>query len=259
MPFRFECRKCGKCCKNIRGRFHGEVPKISPILFMAVTPSLMTISLFEWELLALKSKAAQLALCFKVKPNLMFWDEMSSTPLILTWELDHDDCPFLSKNNLCMVQEQKPLLCQTYPLSGSGFLADTENQPMMLRVDYGDCPNLTNLPSTGVSKPQTTLYSTKFRELFESYGSIFVGSLRFEGVRVLLTDSLKEFSKRNLIHPAIVNKSVMKAILRNRPVGFLEYLRKRHPQIAFGLEEGIRSIYELDVSALKDIIDGDIQ
>jgi Fe-S-cluster containining protein len=248
-------QKMWLCCRNLRGGFYGEVPKIPPYLFRAITPPMMTISLYEWEILALKSKATELSLSYKVKPNLMFWDEISSTPFILTWELDHDNCPFLSIDNLCMVQEQKPLVCQAYPLLGTGYLDDNENQPHRLNVGYGDCPNLI-VSSDRISRTQIVSFSTVLQELFESYGDAFVGNLRFESATRLVADVLRDATKKNLIRPSIVNKSIVKDILRKKPLGFLQYLRNKHPEYAREVEESIKTIYEFDTSAVMDIING---
>ncbi|MFQ5758597.1 MAG: YkgJ family cysteine cluster protein [Candidatus Bathyarchaeia archaeon] len=50
--------------------------------------------------------------------------------------IDHDNCPFLSNKNRCRIHEQKPLICQAYPLMTFGILG--ENTRMLKKLGLAD-------------------------------------------------------------------------------------------------------------------------
>lgn len=247
----FQCKMCGNCCRNMRGRTAGIPHHMPSFVYMAIPPSQKTIGLFEWEISVLKKKANQLSLNLKAKSDFMFWDEVSKVPIVTQWNIDHDNCPFLSDENRCRVHEQKPLICQAYPLMAFGMLR--ENKTALKQIGLADCPNAVPLPFVE-GKPLKIKPQTLFRELLQLYGSTFLGMLRLDGTAQLLRKSLKYLKKEGLIRPAIVNKNVLKAILRNKPVGLLQHLRHKYPNIERELREGIKSIYKVNVSDLKQII-----
>jgi len=248
---KFECKMCGACCRNMRGRTYEKHERI-PRVFMAVPPSLRTIGLFEWEVSLLEEKAKELSLSFKAKPDIIFWDELNKIPIVTQWNLDHDNCPFLSNENRCRIHKQKPLICQAYPLMAFGILSGDISS--LTRVGLADCPNAVPLPfAKGV--PIKIKPSIVFRQLFQAYGSSFLGMLRLDIVTKLLRESLENLLGKGLIRPALLKKKVVKAILRNEPIGLLEYLRNKCPDIERELKEHIESIYEVDITFLKRLIE----
>ncbi len=80
--------------------------------------------------------------------------------------------------------------------------------------------------------------------------------LRLDGAAKLLRDSLKNCEREGLIQRVILKKDVIKALLRNKPVGLLKHLRDKYPDVERHLRENIESIYEVDIGYLEGIIKG---
>lgn len=245
---------CGNCCRNMRGRTGEKLPpSLPPYIHVAVPRSEKTIELFEWEVSTLKTKAKQFSLDFKVKPDTMFWDDISETPIVTGWNLDHDDCPFLSNKNLCIVNQQKPLICQAYPLMAFGLLRTDVGEPK--EIGLADCPHAVSLPFKEGERIMVKP-SVVFRKLFRSYGSTFMGMLRLDFASLFLSQSLIELTKNWLIYPAIIDKTVKKLILSKEPIGLMEHLRNKHSDKERTLQESIRSIYDVDDVFIQRLVSG---
>jgi len=142
-----------------------------------------------------------------------FWDEVSKVPIVTLWNLDHDNCPFLSNENRCRIHKQKPLICQAYPLLAFGILSEETNT--LMAVGLTDCPNAVPLPFLeGV--PIKIRHSALFRELFQVYGSSFLDMLRLDAAAKLLRDSLKNLMKDRLIRTSPLKKNAIKTLLSAR-------------------------------------------
>jgi Fe-S-cluster containining protein len=213
-------------------------------LFNAIPISQKTVVLFEWEIPILQKRAQQVSVEFKTKPDILFWDELSSVPVVLHWNLDHDDCPFLSRENYCLAQEQKPLGCQAFPLMVFGLI-DTITRTEPLRIDLMDCPNTVPLPFE-MERMIMVSSSTFFKETFRVYGSTFVGMIRLDAAARLLLESMKALMEKWIVYPGIIDESIAKSLREEKPIGLLDHLRKKQPSIAEDLEKNIKSIYEVD-------------
>ena len=135
----FNCKMCGKCCKNIRGRTYDNNPLDLPsFMYLLTPPTTATISIFDWQRNNLEKKAKELSLKIKIKPVALFWDTKSKQAIAWLWNLDNDSCPFLSSKNKCMIHNENPLVCQAYPLVF--FLAVFSSHILPLRI----VPNMSN-------------------------------------------------------------------------------------------------------------------
>lgn len=248
---KFECKMCGECCRNMRGRVAKTPPKLPPYLFMAVSRSLKTIGLFEWEVPILRTKAKRLSISLRVKPDTVIWDEKSKKPIVTMWNLDHDNCPFLSEDNKCRIYRHRPLVCQTYPLMTFGLVGDASEKG----VHWMDCPNAVEppLPKGRRFMVQT---STIFTTLFEVYGRTFLGALRYEGAHDLVFDYLKEGKNQKALHPAIIKNKIIKAILRSKPIGLFEFLQSKRVVAKKEIQKSIEGIYNLTFENLGKMIRG---
>lgn len=243
---KFICKKCGKCCRNMRGRTYKEQHKFPPIVFFTVPPSLMTIGLFEWETPILRRKAKELSISLQLKPSFISWEQESQKAIATMWNLDHDNCPFLSEDNSCRIYADRPLVCQTYPLMAIGILDQERKTP--LRLSVGDCPNAVDPFQKGYLCMPT---SYVFKELTKVYGSTFLGALRNDLARILLSTYLNEASMQGHIRSTIIDKNIIKAILRSKPVGLFEFLKSKSAIDEKNLQQQIQTIYSLNMKELE--------
>jgi len=235
----------------MRGRVEKEPPPVPPFIFSAVPRSQKTVLLFEWEIPVLDDRAKQLSVEFKVVPNDMFWDDVSGVPIVLYWNLDHDNCPFLSNENLCLIHEEKPLGCQAYPLMAFGLVNENERRQNVWLLD---CPNVAPIGNFKEGKMTKVKVSTVYREAFQAYGSTFVGMLRLDAAGLLLAECLKHLVKEWIVYPAIIDEEVKKSLFRERPVGLLKHLKSKRPDLAEELMNSVKSIYEVDTAFIEKML-----
>ena len=242
----FTCKLCGSCCKNLRGRIKRS-HEISPNLFMAVPMHLKTIPLFEWEVDNLTGEARRLSINLKVKPDIIILDEKSGMPIVLFWNLEHEDCPFLSLNNRCIIHDKKPLVCQSFPLEIIGDLANHQN-PFVIRL--GDCPNVNRRHY--VDMPILMRRPATSNDLQQAYGETFIGALRFKRGMSLILNLWKNLEKKGMMRSAVISREIMEKILRSKPIGLLKFSQSMGFTAKESFQNEVRQIYSFKPSAREE-------
>jgi Fe-S-cluster containining protein len=211
---------------------------------MLVPPSLMTLGLFEWEIPRLKYQAASLSINIQIKPSMVVWDEISRNALTTMWNLEHDDCPFFSEERVCRIYENRPLICQAFPLTTAGLLSHVaQRRPEPLRIGYGTCPSIPKVPFPE-NKPLLIGSRGIFKELLRAFGDVFIGSIRYEFASIMVRDYLLDAGAQGKIRLGILKKDVVKSILRSKPIGLL--LSKAE------MSKALRSIENLTAMNLRE-------
>src|SRR6056297_2535851 len=101
MPI-FECRQCGKCCD-----------------FSKYPGGNMSFTLWEWEKTHMEKEAQYISATLDVRPRcgVLRGHKM----IVWQYAIYHEEkCPFL-QNNLCSIDERKPLMCALAPYPDNPF------------------------------------------------------------------------------------------------------------------------------------------
>jgi len=123
MHGKFECNLQGCCCANLRGQISkDEIEEYNfrnknGQIYYLMPPKDWTINLFEWEVKRLIEIAKEKNVNVELKPNIILFDEKQKVGIAIGWNLEHDNCPFLS-NLKCSIYTERPLACRLYPLKG---------------------------------------------------------------------------------------------------------------------------------------------
>jgi len=248
---RFQCLGCGKCCKNSRGRL-GELGKnkqIPPFVQEYTSRYKATISLHEWELAVLSEQARKYNIALKIVPYLAIWDVINRLPIALNWTLDHDNCPFLSKDNRCIINDNKPLVCRAYPLHAYGLVKE---QPGKVDIDHGDCPTAVVFDKTDTL--EKIMYSDLLRNLFAAYGPCLIAMLQEDAAVSVEADTLKNMSTDCEVYPELMNKDTEALIRSKKPVGLFEVVKRKKPASYNQLTKQIKEIYYLKEADLERML-----
>lgn len=93
---KFECKNCGECCRDF-----GE---------------LGTLPLFNDEKKRYEELGKQLGIDVEFIPENVVVDEITGTMFCGNWGLKGNPCPFLDKNNNCLIYNHRALICKSFPI-----------------------------------------------------------------------------------------------------------------------------------------------
>jgi len=126
-PRKFECLKCGSCCRNLR------------------------VKMGEWTLgLFLLPDEINLFPEDKIVPMWAIGLKGRSRPRPATigvLQLDSETCVHLTKENTCQIYKKRPVICHAHPLS----LTIEQNLVVSASVN-GSCPGAKKIPSNAQIK-----------------------------------------------------------------------------------------------------------
>lgn len=252
---KFECKMCGNCCRNMRGRLGKKISKTGILqnqLYNIFPSSLKTIGIFEWEVSILKKYATKLSIPLKIEPDIILWDQNSRVSIVILWNLDHDDCPFLSEDDKCRIYNERPLVCQAYPLFIRGYVSSQDSRDSEIRL--GDCPNVVALPFPNGKLDQR--YSTVSDKLIEVYGNMFIGAIRYDGAIGLISNYNEKSRKLGTIRPLLITPNFIPNLLRSTKIGLFEFLILKGviDQKQFKIE--IQAINRFNLKLFEDIKSG---
>ncbi len=171
MEKKFECLKCGKCCKEF-----GTIK-------LSSNQNLRGFPIFEWERSRLITKAEENNFKLDITPLIEVHDVKTKTNLVLEYHLhlkEKEPCPFL-KNNQCSIYDDRPLVCKSFPI----FSLNPDC------IMSSDCPKMKDLQ---IFKK----YMCK-RKMFEMFDENYFVALQKESIIKILIDLIKELEKEGYI------------------------------------------------------------
>jgi Fe-S-cluster containining protein len=217
----FKCTLCGECCKA------------SPI------------SLLPFEDSILRILAYKLNRPYHSKPGYLVYDERRGVNIALsyTMELVNGRCPFLTRNNLCMINNiYKPLICRSYPYVPKQvrYTISVDYKIIFATTDYGlsiKCPVIRD----------DREYIEELMRKNPLWPMIYMpneykAAMEMEEKRNLLLRLLSELWRRGLVE--LADKRVDAPV-----VNLYDILRRYYPNLPYVL--GINNVYEKIRSIVK--------
>lgn len=93
---KFTCNSCGDCCSNF-----GD---------------LGTLPLFNDEKKRLEELGKNLNISTEFIPENVMMDDITGAIFCGNWGMKGNPCPFLDKNNKCLIYKNRPLICKAFPI-----------------------------------------------------------------------------------------------------------------------------------------------
>lgn len=118
METKFECKKCGHCCKHLdEGGATNKLP------------------LWEWEVERLKDLAEEKGIQLIIEPVDLILDKKTNRAICTQFYLKAP-CPFL-KENKCIIYKDRPLVCKAFPMVNNPYFSKE-----IINLDIGNCNGL---------------------------------------------------------------------------------------------------------------------
>jgi Fe-S-cluster containining protein len=171
---KFECKKCGRCCRN----FGGFLP------------------IWGWEADELKKIAKEKNISLELKPAELWADEKTGLVWCFQIRLANEPCPFLLDNQ-CSIYKNRPLICKSFPL-GHSYLIDLGESKN--KLSFGNCPNF-----------DAEKFMMGFNSIPESKKIIedemFVSSFQLDGIKKFISETMKDLVENKKIKLKRINES----------------------------------------------------
>lgn len=179
-----------------------------------------TLELFEWELQRLIDLGKTQKKEIKIKPYWVVYDSNSKKGLVLNWNLEHNNCPFLKYDNTCSIYEKRPLVCQSFPFISSGLIDYIHNIPS--EIGFGDCPNKIIPP------PFMGSFQDHAKNMSAIYGNIFNGAIRFDMAKIYVRDLCDKLNSEKVINRRTITPKIISKIKKHEPRGLFRYAIKNN-------------------------------
>lgn len=190
---------------------------------MILVPEMKDVSLplFDWELDKFRDFGKEYQKYVSITP---LWVVLSHKRevVVIAWNVNHDTCPFLSKDNKCTVYQDRPLICRSFPVlsCGVGKYLSGENRLNIAIATSCRCyknqeafTEVTNI--SGVSK-----------RLFDQFGESFISMAKFEIYNLYIALLLEEAIRKGKILQEEVSKSQIHHTLNKGHIRLLDFLER---------------------------------
>lgn len=226
---KFKCNQCGSCCSHIRGMVpkedkefmkgmaYGKMP-----LVQIVPLEQMTFPLWDWEAKRFSNWQKEIKIDGKIKPSRAILDLNSNTPIIVTYFMDSDACPFLKDKKCSIYYTKRAYVCRLFPFNRGPFLrvGDKATKENM----FGTCGGLENIMPNIPENPRDMI---KFLSEAFPDGS-FENAVQHDVVIEWVNGTIIDLMKKKIIRPAMnyPYDFLLKRINNAKRIDFTEFLVK---------------------------------
>jgi Fe-S-cluster containining protein len=206
----FECKRCAKCCRHIRGDLPEEDKKFVQDFYYGKLPIIwvvplgqMTFPLMPWEAKRIKEIKPDV----EMKPLRIIYDLKSSRAIVVAYFFDEDACK-LEKDGVCPIYKDRPYVCKQFPI-----------QHVNETIVSDLCPNV----------------DKNTKDWKEYFGQSYTDAVEHAKAIKWFNDTIFELIKNGTIRPAVMYPYdyLMKRYENSKKIDFLDFLK----------EEGIKCPY----------------
>jgi Fe-S-cluster containining protein len=233
----FKCSKCGQCCTGFLQKNRDVVPPLEGDLTINLVPIGITgVTLFPWEVEPLVAGAKQHGKQVKVIPGKGLLCKAQKTVLVIDYFLRHPRCPLLSDSNECLIYQNRPLTCRSFPINSSGLLGD--------RFRKGNCPQYVNpFGKTEVINLNVEVEMTTF---YKTFGEIYLSRLKAELIYDVIRDFTIQLRARGVLHLDLNSEELQRSRFRDyRWQDLLQFLHIP-PKVIWESKEDLLTVQGMD-------------
>jgi len=199
---KFVCDRCGECCRNLmglKGKALEEYEEYTPFgkfgtIYTILKPNEISSKIFEWEIPLLKRLANVKHVNLSIIPSHVVLST-EGKPIVFSWILNHNVCPFLEVNE-CSIYENRPLVCQSFPLYESifGLLVGRK----ILKLGPLKCPRMDHID---LKQFEVVLRGgDRSRKMLATFDDVYMGSVKYDLADYMVGNHLKNLTKRGYVN-----------------------------------------------------------
>jgi Fe-S-cluster containining protein len=191
---KFECNKCGECCKKffVRESPEDKIPCFSTPIDICLTR--MTLALWPWEKHLFKEE--------EITPAQIIYDLKNNKVIVVQYCLKTNYCPKLV-NNQCSIYNDRPLICKLYPCP-IGELAEGINPRSHICSAEPPLPEI--IKELGVTSEDgvhaRVISSEIYKKLYFRYGDLFIANFVYDQMARIIGEHLGRLIQEQKIKPA---------------------------------------------------------
>jgi len=232
MVEKFDCQRCGNCCKSFRSDQFKDI-KIPSFfdekgsLIILSKPSLL---LWDWEKHLFPKET--------VTPYHVLFDIKHNRVIIMDYTLKTDCCPLLKENNICTIYDKRPISCMGFPCPYK-----TEEDLMLPgKVDHSSlCKSELPFEELNkmlgmklINKDKTTFQvntKTLKKNLYLRYGKSFIYEFMSSMIAEISAKFLIELTEKNKINLAKKGydlKFLIKRISSSKKIDISDFFKEHN-------------------------------
>lgn len=197
MAGKFECIRCGNCCKNLEK----PLPETNsgPVYFLHRG---LLIDLGEKE--GLEREAKKLGLKLEIGWAQIAIERVTGEAIGLAYSLKHSTCPFLGEDNKCRVWKNRPHICRAFPANAYVNLWDAATKvrgKQKLGMNTG-CP-ADKFFREYKGKLEKKITGKEYKECLKEYfGGEYAGNAWLQARNIFIAQLLQRLDRNCLFQPA---------------------------------------------------------
>lgn len=244
---KFECIKCGICCKNLIGKIKESSLLASGehlnAVFLAQPIDKIGLSVFDWEKEIMEEEGRKLDIQVRFLPLHFLVDKIDEKAVVLSWMLSHINCPFL-KNDECLIYEKRPLICRSYPITFLEIKKSFDGFDIDIEISK-ECPKIVE-----IEFDENVYFDEFVRKYYEIYGETFKDAVLLFLVNSFVRNLIKILIEKDLIFVGRIEEINVKKMFEQK-VGFVDYLEENKILGRNELKESLKNLERIAERIVK--------
>lgn len=110
---KFECLRCGNCCKVFIGDSTKHLNGSEFIDNNSFLLNKQGLKLYDWEVESFQKELDRIKSSRKIVPSIVLFDLKNKKQINVNYTVEGGNCPFYDSK--CMIYSKRPLICRQYP------------------------------------------------------------------------------------------------------------------------------------------------
>jgi len=217
---KFECKGYADCCHNFKQENRERAEKFASVavLNLATDPQGIALPVFDWETGKIKEEARKKGKYASLRPLWVAID-YKDRPVVVMWNLDHNDCPFLEENK-CTIYGNRPTICRSFPVTDSGLMQAMKRAASIRVASSTACRCWKEqIPDMG-----KMTVNEMYKFFYGIFGDSYKAALEYDMQMVFIVRIIQDLVDKGKIKPVYIDKKRIEKLIAKGSIGFSDFL-----------------------------------